>query len=80
MRGEVRVRVGSKWMGMQTNETVLVPAGSHHGLYNTGTERAIVQQVSGPKPWDARFQGPHPRAWAKEHAPWMKENGDRLDG
>jgi len=60
LQGEVRVRVGDKWMEMQRNETVLVPAWSYHSLHNPGTERAIVQQVSSPKPWDARFQGPHP--------------------
>jgi hypothetical protein len=32
----------------------------YHGIHNASTERVIVQQVSSPKPWDARFGGPRP--------------------
>jgi quercetin dioxygenase-like cupin family protein len=54
------VRIGSKWYRVKEGETVLVPARLYHGIHNYGTERLIVQQVSAPKLWDARFNGPHP--------------------
>jgi mannose-6-phosphate isomerase-like protein (cupin superfamily) len=58
--GEARVWVGSHWLPLRQGETLLVPAGLHHGIANMGTERLVVQQISGPKPWDARFAGPFP--------------------
>ena len=62
MAGEANIRVGPDWVTVRANETVLVPAGLYHAFHNAGTERLVVQQVSGPKPWDARFRGPYPSA------------------
>jgi mannose-6-phosphate isomerase-like protein (cupin superfamily) len=67
LAGEANIRVGPHWVTVRRNQTVLVPAGLYHGLHNAGVERLIVQQVSGPKPWDARFRGPYPSAWETEH-------------
>ena len=55
-----KVRIGNGWETIREGETTLVPAGCYHGIQNTGTGRMVVQQVSSPKPWDARFRGPHP--------------------
>jgi mannose-6-phosphate isomerase-like protein (cupin superfamily) len=54
------VRVGRREVPLRAGESLLVPAGVAHGLRNPGQERLVVQQVSSPKPWDARFAGPHP--------------------
>ena len=53
-------RVGRRALPLRAGELLLVPAGAYHGLHNPGPGRLVVQQVSGPKPWDARFAGPHP--------------------
>ncbi len=58
--GVADVRIGSKWLRVKESETMLAPARLYHGIHNYGTERLIVQQVSAPKLWDARFNGPHP--------------------
>jgi quercetin dioxygenase-like cupin family protein len=58
--GEATVRIGEGWITLRQGESVLAPAGLYHGIYNGSAERLIVQQVSAPKPWDARFAGPHP--------------------
>ncbi len=60
--GEAHVRVGNRTVTLRVSESVLVPAGFYHGIHNPSTERLLVQQVSAPKPWDARFVGPHPSA------------------
>jgi len=60
IEGEVDVRIGERWIALRPGEIVLVPAGLPHGLHNASTRRAIVQQISAPKAWDARFGGPHP--------------------
>jgi quercetin dioxygenase-like cupin family protein len=60
IRGVGDVRVGSRWVELRERESVLVPAGSYHGIHNASTERLVVQQVSSPKPWDARYGGPRP--------------------
>ena len=39
---------------------VLIPKGVYHGVHNPTTDRLVVQQISSPKPWDARFGGPRP--------------------
>lgn len=60
VNGVADVRIGSRWFRVGEGDTVLAPARLYHGIHNYGTERLIVQQVSAPKPWDARFSGPHP--------------------
>jgi quercetin dioxygenase-like cupin family protein len=60
LSGTADVRIGAHWITLVERETVLIPAGLYYGIHNFGTERLVVQQVSTPKPWDARFQGPHP--------------------
>ena len=60
LAGAGAVRVGRQTLALGTGESLLVPAGDYHGIHNPGPERLVVQQVSSPKPWDARFAGPHP--------------------
>ena len=60
IRGRGDARIGEKWLVLREGESILVPKGIYHGLHNPTTERLIVQQVSSPKPWDARFGGPRP--------------------
>ena len=55
------LRVGDTWVILEAGESLLVPAGLYHGIHDAATERAMVYQVSGPKPWDARHHGPRPR-------------------
>ena len=62
--GQADVRVGSSIYRLRQGESLLIPAGLYYGLHNAGTERLIVQQVTGPKPWDARFRGSHPVQFA----------------
>ena len=61
LSGQANVRIGRDWINLQCGESVLAPAGQYHGIHNYAAERLVVQQVSAPKPWDARFGGPHPR-------------------
>jgi quercetin dioxygenase-like cupin family protein len=61
--GEAQVWLGGTPLLLRQGDTLLVPAGNLHGIANRSTERLVVQQVSGPKPWDARFGGPHPAHW-----------------
>ena len=58
--GRARVRIGSQVVEVSEGESLLAPAGHYHGLKNAAEELLLVQQVSAPKPWDARFSGPHP--------------------
>jgi hypothetical protein len=51
------VPVGDTRYRLHQGESLLVPAGFYYGVHNPGTERLVIQQVSGPKPWDARFGG-----------------------
>jgi quercetin dioxygenase-like cupin family protein len=60
--GRGRFRIGSESVSIGEGESVLAPAGLYHGIKNTTDEPLLVQQVSAPKPWDARFFGPHPGA------------------
>jgi quercetin dioxygenase-like cupin family protein len=61
--GEAHVWVDGRPVLLRQGETLLVPAGLLHGIANPSIDRLVVQQVSGPKPWDARFGGPHPTSW-----------------
>ncbi len=47
-------------MNIQAGDALFVPAGAYHRLVNKNTERFVVQQVSAPKPWNARFHAPYP--------------------
>jgi quercetin dioxygenase-like cupin family protein len=58
--GAALVRIGAGEIALRAGESVLAPAGLYHGIVNETREPLIVQQVSSPKPWDARFAGPHP--------------------
>ena len=60
IQGVCDVRVGDTWVILREGESLLVPAGVYHGIHNASTERAVVYQISSPKPWDARFHGPRP--------------------
>jgi len=63
--GRARIRIGSRHVEVAEGESVVSPAGVYHGVKNVTGARLIVQQVSAPKPWDARFAGPHPSAHAR---------------
>jgi mannose-6-phosphate isomerase-like protein (cupin superfamily) len=58
--GQAEVLVGDTRHRLHQGESLFVPAGFYYGVHNPGTGRLVIQQVSGPKPWDARFGGPHP--------------------
>ena len=60
LAGEGMVRIAGQRAAVRRGESVVVPRGVYHAIHNDTPERLIVQQVSGPRPWDARFQGPHP--------------------
>lgn len=59
--GQANVRIGDRWINLQQGESALIPAGVYHGIHNYAAERLVAQQVSAPRPWDARFGGPHPK-------------------
>ena len=59
-RGRCNIRIGERWIILEEGEAVLAPTGLYHGIHNSSTERAMVLQVTSPKPWDARFRGPRP--------------------
>ncbi len=65
LSGRASVRVGERRIEIGEGESVVAPAGLYHGITNATGERLIVQQVSAPKPWDARFSGAHPSAHAR---------------
>jgi quercetin dioxygenase-like cupin family protein len=62
--GRGRFRIGSESVEVGEGESVLAPADLYHGVKNATDEPLLIQQVSAPKPWDARFFGPHPRTLA----------------
>jgi mannose-6-phosphate isomerase-like protein (cupin superfamily) len=59
--GNAEVFIGGVRHLLERGESLLIPAGFYYGVHNPGVERLVIQQVSGPKPWDARFGGPHPK-------------------
>jgi quercetin dioxygenase-like cupin family protein len=61
--GRALIRVGAVSVEVAEGESVIAPAGLYHGVTNVTGERLVVQQVSAPKPWDARFSGPHPSSY-----------------
>lgn len=64
MAGQGMFRVGERLIEVHEGDTMLAPAGLYHSICNNSNGRLIVQQVSSPKPWDARFGGPHPSSLA----------------
>ncbi len=60
LAGRARIRIGGEGIEIGEGESVVAPAGLYHGVTNATAQRLIVQQVSAPKPWDARFAGPQP--------------------
>jgi len=60
LAGRGRFRIGAELVDVGEGESLLAPARLYHGIKNAGDEPLLVQQVSAPKPWDARFSGPHP--------------------
>jgi quercetin dioxygenase-like cupin family protein len=58
--GSAEVIVAGTRYRLATGESLLVPASVYYGVHNPGSERLVFQQVSGPKPWNARFAGPQP--------------------
>lgn len=72
LEGAGQVRIGERWAGVREGDTLLVPAGVYHAIRNDGTRRMTVQQVSTPKPWDARFGGPTPAPGADILPEWGK--------
>ncbi len=75
LSGSGDVRIGDRCIKVQEGESVVIPAGLYHGIINYTTKRLVVQQVSAPKPWDARFAGPHA---ANFNAPGSQGDGDDL--
>lgn len=63
IEGKATVRLGNRKVGMAERESLLVPAFTYFVIENAGDDRLIVQQVTAPKVWDARFGGPHPPSW-----------------
>jgi mannose-6-phosphate isomerase-like protein (cupin superfamily) len=64
--GRARVRIGSRIVELGEGESVVAPAGIYHAVTNSAEGDLVVQQVSAPKPWDARFAGPHPSFHAQQ--------------
>ncbi len=60
LQGQACAVIGKRELSLGPGETALVAAGVYHGLRNHHEDTLIVQQVSSPKPWDARFGGPQP--------------------
>jgi len=58
--GVARVSIGARWLILHPTDTVVVPPGLPHSIHNGRPESLVVQQVTAPKPWDARFGGPSP--------------------
>jgi quercetin dioxygenase-like cupin family protein len=40
---------------IQSGDMAFIPAGAYHQIANKSKERLLLQQVSAPKPWEARF-------------------------
>ena len=60
LSGKARAEIGPVRSLIQPGDTIFGPANAYHSLTNHHTERCIIQQVSTPKPWDARYSAPHP--------------------
>jgi quercetin dioxygenase-like cupin family protein len=62
LQGDAQLRINNRAVVLRTGESALVAIGAYHGIHNVGAQPLLVQQVSTPKPWDARFSGPIPAA------------------
>lgn len=65
LQGAGRVRLGDRIVELAALESVLVPAATYYTIENAGSETLVVQQVTAPKVWDARFGGPQPAEWSR---------------
>ena len=61
LAGAGKLWLGERCLPLAPGDTALIPAGVYHSIENDSPAPIVVQQVSAPKPWDARFGGPHPR-------------------
>lgn len=68
LEGQAVVRLGERRVPLGPLESVLVPAQTYYVIENAGPETLVVQQVTTPKVWDARFNGPHPAEWAERES------------
>ena len=60
VQGRGRIEIGSATHTVQAGDLLCVPRNTYHRICNPLPEPLLVLQVSSPKPWDARFGGPHP--------------------
>jgi quercetin dioxygenase-like cupin family protein len=66
LAGEAQVYIGNQCAMLRQGETLLIPAGVYRSLSNDSMTQLIIQQITSPKPWDARFTGPYPAPSAKK--------------
>jgi quercetin dioxygenase-like cupin family protein len=81
--GQAEVLIADTRHRLHQGESLLVPAGFYYGVHNPGTGRLVIQQISGPKPWDARFGGPHPsqltgKMKGETSLPWGKKEAQSV--
>ncbi len=62
---------GTAWVGKQrirlhAGTTLLIPATVYHSVNNNGRGPLVIQQVTAPKLWDARFGAAHPSLFRRE--------------
>ncbi len=60
VQGNGRIEIGPTTHAVCAGDLLRVPMGAYHRIWNPTPEPLLVLQVSSPKPWDARFGGPHP--------------------
>ena len=60
VQGSGRIEIGPATHTVRAGDLLCVPPGTYHRIWNPLPEPLLVLQVSSPKPWDARFGGPHP--------------------
>lgn len=54
LQGGGEATIGESCFELQQGQTLLIPAGLYHSIYNNRTERLVIQQITAPKLWDAR--------------------------
>jgi mannose-6-phosphate isomerase-like protein (cupin superfamily) len=57
--GRAEAGIASSATEIQSGDTVLIPVGAYRQIVNKSKERLVLQQVSAPKPWEARFHASH---------------------
>ncbi|MDQ2809670.1 MAG: cupin domain-containing protein [Chloroflexota bacterium] len=60
VQGSGQIEIGPVIYTVRAGDLLCVPPGTYHRIGNPLPEPLLVLQVSSPKPWDARFGGPHP--------------------